>query len=79
MAVENEKTDRSEASSLYIYHFSTVVDFSSEKLAVVVLDTLTPGTSREIYSETADNETRPRNPLVINRVPYYKLTIFISY
>ena len=27
-----------------------------------------PGTSREIYSEDADGETRTRNPSVINRV-----------
>ena len=35
---------------------------------VVALDTGTPGTSREIYSEDADGETRTRNPSVINRV-----------
>ena len=30
---------------------------------MVLLDTGTPGTSREIYSEDADGETRIRNPL----------------
>ena len=32
---------------------------------VVLLGTGTPDTSREIYSEDADGETRTRNPLVI--------------
>ena len=35
---------------------------------VVLLDTGTPGTSREIYIEDADGETRTRNPSVIRRV-----------
>ena len=43
-----------------------MVDFSSEKYSV----TRTPGTSREIYSEDADDGTRTRNPSVINRVLY---------
>ena len=29
---------------------------------MVLLDTETPGTSREIYSEDADGETQTRNP-----------------
>ena len=29
---------------------------------MVLLDTGTPGTNREIYSEDADGETRTRNP-----------------
>ena len=44
-------------ASLYIYHFLTVVDFSFEKYTVVLLDTGTPGTSREIYSEDATSLT----------------------
>ena len=32
---------------------------------MVLLDTGTPGTSREIYSEDADGENRTRNPSVI--------------
>ena len=35
---------------------------------MVLLDTGTPGTTREIYSEDADDGTRTRNPSVINRV-----------
>ena len=35
---------------------------------MVLLDTGTPGTSREVYSEDADDGTRTRNPSVINRV-----------
>ena len=43
-------------ASLYIYHFSTVIDLSSEKYSGL-LDTGTPATSREIYSEDANGET----------------------
>ena len=32
---------------------------------MVLLDTGTPGTSREIYSEDADGEIRTRNPSAI--------------
>ena len=35
---------------------------------MVLLDTGTPGTSREIYSEDADGETRTRNPWITNPV-----------
>ena len=35
---------------------------------MVLLDTGTPGTSREIYSEDDDDGTRTRNSSVINRV-----------
>ena len=37
---------------------------------MVLLDTGTPGTSREIYSEDADGETRTRNPW-ITRVRFW--------
>ena len=40
--------------SLYIYHFSTVVDFSSEKYSGSTGHTGTPGTSGEIYSDDAN-------------------------
>ena len=50
---------------LYIYYFSTVIDFSSARSTVVLLDTGTPGTSREIYSEDADGETRTHKPSVL--------------
>ena len=35
---------------------------------MVLLDTGTPGTSREIYSEDADDGTQSRNLSFINRV-----------
>ena len=35
---------------------------------MVLLDTETPGTSREIYSEDADGETRTGNPWITNPV-----------
>ena len=41
---------------------------SHPRSTVVLLDTGTPGTSREIFSEDADGEIRTRNPSVINRV-----------
>ena len=41
---------------------------SHPRSTVVLLDTGTPGTSKEIYSEDADDVTRTRNPSVINRV-----------
>ena len=41
---------------------------SHPRSTVVLLDIGTPGTSREIYSEDADDGTRTRNPSVINRV-----------
>ena len=39
---------------------------SHPRSTVALLDTGTPGTSREIYSEDADYGTRTRNPSVIN-------------
>ena len=39
---------------------------SHPRSTVVLLDTGTPGTSREIFSEDADGETRTRNPPVTN-------------
>ena len=33
---------------------------------MVLLDTGTPGTSREVYSEDADDGIRTRNPSVMN-------------
>ena len=52
----------------YIFIISKLWLTSHPRSAVVLLDTGTPGTSREIYSEDADDGTRTRNPLVINRV-----------
>ena len=45
------------------------------------MDTETPGTSREIYSENADGETRTRNPWITNPVLFplsYKSSKAIS-
>ena len=54
-----------------IYHYIFIISqlwlTSHPRSTVILLDTGTPGTSREIYSEDADGETRTRNPLVINR------------
>ena len=54
-------------ASLYIYHFSTVIDFSSEKYSGFTGHRNSwSGTSREIYSEDVDGETRTRNPWITN-------------
>ena len=53
--------------SLYIHHFSTVIDFSTRS-RVVLLDTGTPGTSREIYSEDGKGEARSRKTWITNPV-----------
>ena len=49
--------------------FPQLWSISHLRKTVVLLDIGSPGTSREIYSEDADGDTRTRNPLVINRVP----------
>ena len=46
--------------SLYIYNW-----ISQLWLTFILLDTGTAGTSREIYTEDADDGTRTRNPSVI--------------
>ena len=52
----------------YIFNISQLWLTSHPRSTVVLLDTGTPGTSREIYIEDADDGTRTRNPSVINRV-----------
>ena len=52
----------------YIFIISQFWLTSHSRSTVVLLDTGTPGTSRETYSEDVDGETRTRNPSVINRV-----------
>ena len=52
----------------FIFIISQLWLTSHPRSTVVLLDTGTPGTSREIYSEDADSETRTRSPSVINRV-----------
>ena len=39
---------------------------------MVLLDTGTPGTSREIYSEDAEGEARTRNPWITKAIPLFK-------
>ena len=55
-------------SAPIIFIISQLWVTSHPRSAEVLLDTGTPGTSREIYSEDADDGTRIRNPSVINRV-----------
>ena len=52
----------------YIFIISQLWLTSHPRSTVVLLDTGTPGTSREFYSEDADDGTRTRNPSVLRRV-----------
>ena len=52
----------------YIFIIAQLWLTSHPRSTVVILDTGTPGTSREIFSEDADGETRTRNSSVINQV-----------
>ena len=54
----------------YIFIISQLWLTSHPRGTVVLLGTGTPGTSREICSKDADDETRSRDPSVINRVLY---------
>ena len=58
----------------YMFISSQLWLTSHPRSTVVLLGTGTPNTSREIYSEDADGETRTRNPLVIT----YALTIELN-
>ena len=51
----------------YIFIVSQLWLTSHPRSTEVPLDTGTPGTSRKIYSEDADDGTRTRNSSVINR------------
>ena len=66
-------------ASLYIYHFSTVVDFSSEKYNVVLLDRVAPGTNREIYNEDNDGETWTQPLLRNDKYIMIRLLILIIF
>ena len=46
----------------YVFIISQLWLTSHPRSAMVLLDTGTPGTSRVIYSEDADDGTRTRNP-----------------
>ena len=52
----------------YIFIISQLRLTSHPRSTVVLLDTETPGTSREIYSEDANGETRTCNPWITNPV-----------
>ena len=52
----------------YIFIISQLWLTSHLRSTVALLDTGTPGTSRETYSEYADGETRTRNPSITNPV-----------
>ena len=52
----------------YIYIISQLRLTSHPRSIVVQLDTGTPGTSREIYSEDANGETGTRNPWITKAV-----------
>ena len=54
--------------SHYIFIISQLRLTSHPRSTVVLLDTETPGTSREIYSEDAEGEARTRNPWITNPV-----------
>ena len=56
MSLQNMKDNH------YIFIISQLLLTSQLRSTVVLLDTETPGTSREIYSEDAEGETRTRNP-----------------
>ena len=45
---------------------------------MVLLDTGTPGTSGEIFSEDASDETRTRNPSITNRLHYIPSALAIE-
>ena len=64
----------------YIFIISQLLLTSHPRSTMVLLDTGTPGTSREVYSEDADGETRTRNPSVYNQgVVSSSLTIGINF
>ena len=52
----------------YMFIISQLWLTSQPRSTVIPLDTGTPATSREIYSEGADDGIGTRNPSVINRV-----------
>ena len=52
----------------YIFIISQLRLTSHHRSTVVLLDTGTPGTSREIYSEDAEGEARTLNPWIRNPV-----------
>ena len=59
-------------SSCSLHHYIFIISQlwlpSHPRSTMVLLDTGTPGTRRESYSEDADSETRTRNPWITNPV-----------
>ena len=55
-----------------LHHYINIISqlqlTSRPRSILVILDTRTPFTSREIYSEDANGKTRTRNPLITNPV-----------
>ena len=65
------KASRHHLKKWHNYHIFIISQLwltSHPRSTVVLLDTATPGTGREIYIEDADDGARTRNPSVINRV-----------
>ena len=66
----NNPTDK--LRKIYYHHYIFIISqlrlTSHPRSTVVLLDTGTPGTSREIYSEDAEGEARTRNPWITNPV-----------
>ena len=58
----------------YIFIISQLWLTSHLRSTVFLLDTGTPGTSREIYSDDANGETRTRNPSIISQILLEKKT-----
>ena len=56
------------SKSVYIFIIAQLWLTSHPRSTVVLLDAGTTNTSRGIFSEDADGETRARNSSVINRV-----------
>ena len=65
----NSKSRAATCMNHYIFIIFQLWLTSHQTTTVLLLDTGTPGTSRGIYSEDTNGETRTRNPSVINQVP----------
>ena len=62
-----EKDSKRKTQHHFIFIISQMWLTTHPRSTVILLNIGTPGTSRKIYSEDADGETRTRNPSVINR------------
>ena len=66
--MNDDDSDNNDNDHHYIFIISQLRLTSHPRSTVVLLDTETPGTSREIYSEDAEGEARTRNPWITNPV-----------